>query len=119
MTNFTDRLAELGFEIESGDPDETQLLVVGKQGAEWASDALGVSEAAAPTEQVQYYAERDPDGSVLLVFREYLDRVEKRHGFQRWADGEWIDDPSLIAEKREPGVSAVSPDEAQRLLRNR
>src|SRR5262245_45203929 len=121
MTDFIKELRELGAEIETGDPDETQLIVLGKQGAEWASDAVGVSEAEKKpvTETMTYYGAHNPDGTLYGIFREYLDNVERRYGFERFTDGEWVDDPSLLLEKREPGVRPISPEVAQRFLRSR
>jgi hypothetical protein len=124
MTDFIKQLQELGFEIETdGDPNETELIVLGQQGAEWARNKFGTGEQAERrpvTETAYYYGWHARDGRLYGVFREYLDTVEQRHGFQRLdSNGDWIEDPTMITEKRELGVRPIDTETAQAFIRER
>jgi hypothetical protein len=88
---------------------------------QWGFDVLGVSEGETTpaTETMHYYGWHTMDGTLDGVFREYRDTVKARCGFERYTNGEWLEDPSLLMEKGRPGVRPITPEQARDYLISR
>jgi hypothetical protein len=87
---------------------------------EWSAmkDLVLVSEGemTPASETMHYYGWHTLDGTLDGVFREYMDAVKARSGFERYANGRWLEDPSLLMEKGRPDVRPITPEQARSYL---
>jgi hypothetical protein len=106
---------------DCGESSAMTDFVLGTQDTRWASDALGVSDAelTPANETMHYYGWHSLDGKLDGVFREYKDTVKARYGFERYTNGRWLEDPSLLMEKGQPGVRPITPEQARNYLISR
>ena len=97
----------------SGELSAMTDFVLGMEDTQWASETTPAAET------IHYYGWHTLDGTLDGVFREYMDTVKARYGFERYTNGGWLEDPSLLMETRQPGVRQITPEQARDYLISR